>query len=364
MIASSKSRVAIAMSGGVDSSVAAALLVEQGYDVVGVTMCLLRGNIDRSAGACCSPESVEDARRVAAKIGITHVVIPMQDAFEEFVINDFIDEYRQGRTPNPCVRCNRYLKFDLLIDWARSVGADHIATGHYARVRYDESRDRWLLLRGEDRRKDQSYALYSLSQEQLASTLFPLGEITKTETRERAEALGLTVADKPDSQEICFVPDKKYPEYLESVAPDLIQPGPVIDTSGKVWGEHKGIAFFTIGQRKRLGINSGKPMYVIRVDKETNTVVVGDNWELDRTQLVAKDFNLISQKSLAAELAVTGKIRYNTKDSKAVVRKLFNDTVEVVFEQPQRAITPGQAVVLYQDEEVLGGGTIIDNSHG
>ncbi|MEN6372800.1 MAG: tRNA 2-thiouridine(34) synthase MnmA [Armatimonadota bacterium] len=353
-------RVAIAMSGGVDSSVAAALLVEQGYEVIGVTMCLLKGNLERSTGACCTPESVEDARRVAAKLGISHYVIPMQEQFDKFVINNFIEEYKRGHTPNPCIRCNRFLKFDVLIDWAKSVGADRIATGHYAGVRYDEELGRWLLLRGKDRSKDQAYALYALTQPQLERVLFPLGGMKKADTRKYAAELGLRVADKPDSQEICFVPGRDYPAFLRTVAPELVQPGPVVDMDGKVLGQHQGIAFYTVGQRKRLGISSHEPRYVVRVDSNTNTVVVGANEDLFAGTLIAKDLNLISIESLPATLAVTAKIRYNTKDSPAVVRGLFKNMAEVVFEQPQRAVTPGQAVVMYQGEIVVGGGTIAD----
>ncbi|HOM71455.1 MAG TPA: tRNA 2-thiouridine(34) synthase MnmA [Armatimonadota bacterium] len=349
------------MSGGVDSSVAAAILVEKGYEVIGVTMCLLRGTEEeRFAGSCCTPEAVEDARRVAAKLGIRHVVIPMQDVFQQFVIDDFINEYRRGHTPNPCVQCNRFIKFDALLNWARSVGAEIIATGHYARINYDEERGRWLLLRGKDRSKDQSYALFRLTQDQLEHTLFPVGEITKEETREKAGELGLIVAQKRDSQEICFVPNKDYPAYLRLIAPDLVNPGPIVDTSGKVLGQHEGISFYTVGQRKRLGIAVGEPRYVIRVDPDTNTVIVGSEEELYSSRLFAKDMNLIAYKKLPATLVVTAKIRYNAKDSAAVVRAMFKNTAEVVFDEPQRAITPGQAVVFYQDEIVVGGGTIAD----
>jgi len=355
-------RVAVAMSGGVDSSLAAALLVEQGYEVIGVTMCLLKGDIERSSGACCTPESVEDARRVAANLGISHIVIPMQEHFERFVIENFVEEYKRGHTPNPCIRCNRFLKFDVLLDWAKSVGADRIATGHYSRVRFDEERGRWLLLRGKDRKKDQSYALYALTQPQLERTLFPLGKMTKEETRAKAAELGLRVADKPDSQEICFVPGRNYPAFLKAVAPELVQPGKIVDMSGKVLGEHQGIAFYTIGQRKRLGISSPEPKYVVRIDSKTNTVVVGSNEDLFGKTVFAKDINLISMETLPGSLAVTAKIRYNTRDSAAVVRELFNNMAEVVFEQRQRAITPGQALVMYQGEEVVGGGIIADEA--
>lgn len=353
-------RVVIAMSGGVDSSVAAALLVEQGYEVIGVTMCLLRGAKERSESQCCSLEAVDDARRVADKLNIRHVVLPMQDEFQQYVIDNFIDEYRHGRTPNPCIRCNQYLKFDALLRHTLSFDAKWIATGHYAKIRYDENARRWMLLRGLDRTKDQSYALYSLTQDQLSHILFPLGEITKKETRERAAELGLAVADKKESQEICFVPYRDYPSYIERVAPDMVKPGPIIDTDGRVLGLHKGIAFYTIGQRKRLGIATGVPKYVVSVDKDNNTVVVGGNEDLMKTRVVAKDLNLISILDIPNSLAVTAKIRYNTKDSEAIIRPMFNNMAEVVFERPVRAVTPGQSVVFYQGEIVVGGGIIVD----
>ncbi len=349
----------VAMSGGVDSSVAAAILLEQGYEVIGVTMCLLRDMQEDSSGGCCSLETIEDAKRVASKLRIRHMVVPMQDIFRETVIEDFVSEYKRGRTPNPCVRCNEFVKFDALLNWALTVGADKIATGHYARVAQNEETGRWLLLRGASKSKDQSYALYRLTQEQLARTLFPVGEKSKPEIRQMAAELGLLVADKPDSQEICFVPDKDYRGFLAKVAPELVQPGPIIDVSGKTLGEHKGIAFFTIGQRKRLGIATGKPTYVVRIDHRTNTVVVGTDADLFASKLVAENINMISIESLPATLAVTSKIRYNASNSAAVVRSLGDDSAEVVFDEPQRAITPGQAVVWYHDDVVVGGGVIV-----
>jgi tRNA-uridine 2-sulfurtransferase len=356
----SKGRVLVAMSGGVDSSVAAALLVQQGYEVIGATMCLLNSPTDRASSGCCSIEAVEDAKRVADKLNFRHVVLPMQDAFERYVMEDFIEEYKQGRTPNPCIRCNQFLKFDLLLRHAAALDAKWMATGHYARVQQRNNDGRWLLLRGIDQTKDQSYALFRLTQDQLSKTLFPLGEITKKETREQALALGLTVADKPESQEICFVPDRDYPAFLTRVAPELAKPGPLVDMSGKILGQHKGIAFYTVGQRKRLGISTPSPMYVAKIDRDRNTVVVGSNEDLMAYGLVAENINLISVADIASELAVTAKIRYNAKDSEAVVRSIAENKVEVVFSKPQRAITPGQAVVWYQQDIVVGGATIID----
>ncbi len=349
------------MSGGVDSSVAAAMLLEQGFEVVGVTMHLFGEAMDRLEGSCGSFEAIEDAQRVAHELGIAHYALPMQEVFKKSVIDDFIDEYKQGHTPNPCIRCNRLIKFGALLDWAKTVGADRIATGHYARVQKDSETGRCLLLRSADRSRDQSYALYSLSQEQLSRTLFPLGEICdKAATRGYAEKLGLTIADKPDSQEICFVADNDYRAFLRLTAPELVERGSIVDTTGRVLGQHDGIAFFTVGQRKHLGIAVGKPQYVIKVDKRTNTVVVGDDSEVYKDRLIAKNIKLISVGEIDAELVVTAKIRYNTNDSAAIVRPLFKDVAEVVFEQPQRAITPGQAVVFYDEEILIGGGTIAD----
>jgi tRNA-specific 2-thiouridylase len=258
------------------------------------------------------------------------------------------------------VRCNRFIKFDALLDWARSAGAERIATGHYARTKQDTQSGRWLLERGRDKTKDQSYALYALTQSQLKHILFPTGELTKSETRQRAAELGLAVAGKRESQEICFVQGRNYTAYLEAAAPELVCPGPIVDIDGNVLGEHRGIAFYTIGQRKRLGVYAAQPLYVLKVDAETNTVVVGEGKYLYGTKLIAKNINLISLEKLPDGLAVTAKVRYNTRDSAAVVRALSADLIEVEFNEPQRAITPGQAVVLYQGDVVVGGGTIAD----
>ncbi len=349
------------MSGGVDSSVAAAMLVEEGYDVIGVTMQIWPATSapeEAFSRACCSLSAVEDARRVAAKLGIPHYVMNFKDVFESTVIDNFIGEYRRGRTPNPCVRCNRFVKFDALLERARGLGAEYVATGHYSRIAYDEARDRWLLKRGMDGSKDQSYALYNMSQEQLAHTLMPLGEMAKDETRRLAADLGLAVASKPDSQEICFVENRDYPGFLKANAPETLRPGPILDTAGNVIGKHNGIAFYTVGQRRRIGIAAREPLYVVRIDPARNAIVAGTNEDLFSRELTASDVNFISIVEPTKPIAVTAKVRYNMKDSPAMLVPLENERIQVRFETPQRAIAPGQAVVFYQGEDVVGGGTI------
>lgn len=354
-------KVVVAMSGGVDSSVAAAILVEEGYDVIGVTMQIWpaeSGVEEKFSRTCCSLSAINDARRVAAELGIRHYVMNFRDVFAERVVRDFIEEYRRGRTPNPCVRCNRFVKFEALLAKVSGLGAEYISTGHYARIVYDGERCRWVLKRGVDHSKDQSYALYSMTQDQLAHTLMPLGNVTKDETRRLAGRLGLAVATKPDSQEICFVEDRNYPAFLQKAAPAVAKPGEILDMEGRVVGKHNGIAFYTVGQRRRLGVAVGEPIYVVRIDPQRNAIVVGRDSDLHARALVASDFNLISVEELRGAIAVTAKIRYNMKGSPALLSPLAGDQMQVSFERQQRAITPGQSVVCYDGEDVVGGGTI------
>jgi len=351
------------MSGGVDSSVAAGMLQRQGYDVIGITMQIWQESATETKGAgCCSLGAVEDARRVAAKLDIPHYVLNFREFFAEKVIGNFIDEYRRGRTPNPCVNCNRYVKFDALLSRARALGAEYLATGHYARIRFDEDRRRWTLLRALDNAKDQTYALYHFTQDELAHTLMPLGDVpNKAHTRSIAEELGLLVADKPDSQEICFVQGGSYTDFLAKTAPETIQPGDIVNTAGKRLGSHDGIAFYTIGQRKRVNVGSPVPLYVIHINTASNTVVVGNNDELAADGLIADDLNWVGVPALNEPLQVDAKIRYNMQAVPAVVESGPADgAITVRFAQPQRAVTPGQSLVLYDrgGDSVLVGGTI------
>jgi tRNA-specific 2-thiouridylase len=366
----SKGTVVAAMSGGVDSAVTAALLKQEGYEVIGITLQIWQEHAEQGKyGGCCSLGAVEDARRAAAKIGIPHYVLNFRDYFADKVINKFVDEYSKGRTPNPCVECNRSVKFDELLRHAEDLGADYLATGHYARIRYNESTARYELLRARDPDKDQSYALYTLTQAQLSKTLMPLGHLTgKQETRRLAAELGLALANKPDSQEICFVPKEGYISFLQEKAPAAVRPGKLVDTGGKVIGEHPGVAFYTIGQRKRLPASANGPLFVVALDAETNTVVVGRDEELYASGLIADTcvWSAIPDLERAAwPLAVSAKIRYNGVACPAAISPGSEPgTAEARFETPQRAVTPGQSAVFYggEGEEagqvVIGGGLI------
>lgn len=356
-----KERVVVGMSGGVDSSVAAYLLKEQGYDVIGVTMQIWQDEaheIQEISGGCCGLCAVDDARRVAAQIGIPYYVMNFKNSFKKNVIDYFISEYEAGRTPNPCIACNRYVKWESLLQRSLEIGADYIATGHYARI--DKlANGRYGLRKSVTAHKDQTYALYSLTQEQLARTLMPIGEYSKDKVRKIAKQAGLSIAAKPDSQDICFVPDGKYGEFIAENSSKDIVPGNFVDTKGNVLGTHKGIVHYTVGQRKGLGIASGERLYVQSIRSDTNEVVLGEDNELWTRYLKVKDFNYVSIEDFSGEIHVTAKIRYSHSGAKAILRKLDEQYLECIFEEPQRAPTPGQALVCYQDDYVIGGGTIV-----
>lgn len=355
-------RVVVAMSGGVDSSVTAALLKEQGYEVIGMTMQIWPKSQENPAqenpGGCCSLSAVEDARSVAYELGIPYYVVNLRETFEREVIDYFCHEYASGRTPNPCIVCNHRLKFKALLEKALALGADYVATGHYARVRYDERRGRFLLLKGVDKHKDQSYALYGLTQYQLGHTLFPLGELTKDETRHIATRLGLPVAAKQDSQEICFVPDNDYRGFLRQRIPEKICPGPFLDRTGRVLGMHKGLPFYTVGQRRGLGVAARERLYVTGLDPERNAVILGPLEDLYRTGLKAEAVNWVSITPPSSSLTAAVKVRYNGPETPAELIPKGESEVIVHFRQPVRAVAPGQAAVFYHEDEVLGGGII------
>jgi tRNA-uridine 2-sulfurtransferase len=355
-------RIVVGMSGGVDSSVAAALLVEQGCDVVGITMRVWpRQEADEPTkrfGSCCGTEAVEDARQVARTLGIPHYLLSMDDEFNQKVINQFVDSYGKGQTPIPCLSCNSNLKFGSLLGRARAWDAAAVATGHYARVERDRVTGRHLLLRPKDLRKDQTDFLWPLTQAQLAAARFPIGELTKDEVRARARCLALVTADKPESQDICFVPDDDYRGFLRRRAPELFRPGAVVDRLGTTLGTHGGIAGFTVGQKRGLGLAAGRPLYVIDLDPERNTVTVGGAAELERDRLVATAVNFIACAPPTSPLRVAAKIRHSHQPAPATVRALEGDAAEVVFDTPQRAVSPGQSVVFYDGDVVVGGGVI------
>ena len=355
-----KKKVVVGMSGGVDSSVAAYLLKEQGYDVIGVTMQIWQDEdraVEEENGGCCGLSAVDDARRVAAALEIPYYVMNFKKEFKENVIDYFVEEYQNGRTPNPCIACNRYVKWESLLQRSLSIGAEYIATGHYARVVQLEN-GRYTLRRSATLAKDQTYALYNLTQEQLKRTLMPVGKYTKDEVRAIAEKINLRIANKPDSQDICFVPDGDYAAYIEEEAGVKVPEGNFVLTDGTVLGRHKGITHYTVGQRKGLGLALGYPAFVLEIRPETNEVVIGTKEESMTTQLRARNLNFMAVEDLTEPLHVFTKIRYNHKGAWCTIEKTGEDEVLCTFDEPQRAVTPGQAVVFYDGEYVLGGGTI------
>ena len=354
------SRVVVGMSGGVDSSVAAWLLKEQGYDVIGVTMQIWQDEDACSVeenGGCCGLSAVEDARRVAAVLDIPYYVMNFKDEFRNQVIDYFNAEYLNGRTPNPCIACNRYVKWEALLNRSLSIGAEYIATGHYARIEQLEN-GRYALRRASVPGKDQTYALYNLTQEQLKRTLMPDGDYSKEQIRRFAAELGLQVADKPDSQDICFVPDGDYASFIEKTTGKKIPEGNFVTPEGKILGRHRGIIHYTVGQRKGLGLALGYPAFVLEIRPETNEVVIGTYEESLTRVLKADQLNFMAVSDLKEPRRVFAKIRYNHKGAWCIVEKTGEDEITCVFEEPIRAVTPGQAVVLYDGEYVLGGGTI------
>ena len=365
--------IAVAMSGGVDSSTVAAMLRAEGHSIIGLTMQLWNqrrlagreGMPEQITGRCCSLDDVYDARRVAETIGVPYYVVNHEQRFERDVVEPFVEEYLAGRTPIPCSLCNNHLKFDQLLIVARQIGAEKIATGHYARVEFDEGRGRWLLKRPTDRSKDQTYFLFGLTQEQLSRTLFPLGELTKPEVRELARKYNLVIAEKPDSQEICFVPGGDYKRFLDAYLAEqgseerLDVGGKMVTTDGTVIGEHAGVHNFTVGQRKGLGVATGSPLYVIQINNDKRQVVVGRNEDLYSRTLRTQRVNLISTDAIREPMGVAVKIRHKHQPAAAVIEACGPGEVIVTFDEPQRAITPGQAAVFYDGDVFVGGGWIV-----
>lgn len=355
-------KVFIAMSGGVDSSVAACLLEDAGYDVEGVTMCFSIHYPNQKRPSCCGTEGIVDARNVCKRLGIVHHVIDFAKDIDELIIKNFIDEYTSGRTPNPCVRCNEFLKFGTLLDFTKKAGVDFLATGHYSKILFNTNLNRFELYKAKDFSKDQSYFLYGLNKKDLKHVLFPLGDLSKPEVRKIAKKFGLDTADKKESQDICFVPETGYKQFIkERINGSMFSDGDFINHEGKVVGRHKGLFNYTIGQRDKLGIALGYPAYVYKIDKKKNQIFVGPKECLFSKGLIAKDVNFVSIDYPKNDLQIYARIRYNAKEIQATLKLITKNKVEIIFKEPQKAVTPGQSVVFYDDDLVLGG-AIIDEA--
>lgn len=353
-------RVLLGMSGGVDSSVSAILLKEAGYEVIGATMKLWESPKKQEESLCCSLDAVYDAKRVCDILEIPHYTLNFKEEFRQCVIHQFIESYQKAETPNPCVECNRYLKFHYFYEKAKQLECDYIATGHYAKQEFSTKYNQYVLKKSNADKKDQTYFLYNIPKDVIPNMLFPLQDFTdKSQIRQIAEEQGLTIAKKPDSQEICFIPDSDYVGFLLENMKEKPKEGNIVNSAGKVLGKHKGLIYYTIGQRKGLGISYPEPLYAIRLDIRKNEVIVGTEKELYQRELVAKDVNLLTMDQLTMPMQVKAKIRYRAKEADATIYPLEQGNIKVVFEEPQRAITPGQSVVFYQDDVVIGGGKIV-----
>lgn len=355
-----KQKVIVGMSGGVDSSVAAYLLKEQGFDVIGVTMQIWQSDDDEKVEAdngCCGLSAIADAKRVAKSIGIPHYVMNFRDDFKEKVIDYFVSEYKNGRTPNPCIACNRYIKWQSLLNRSKMLGVDFIATGHYARIKKLPN-GRYTIYKSITEAKDQTYALYNLTQDQLSSTLMPVGDYDKDTIREIAKKINIRIANKPDSQEICFIPDHNHAKFIEKETGKKQEEGNFVDVNGNIIGKHKGIINYTVGQRKGLGISFGKPCYVVKINNANNEIVIGEDKDIFSDRLFGNDINMMAYDEFDEQETYIAKIRYSHKGGACKVKN-HKDRIEVMFEEPQRAITPGQSVVIYKDDMIVGGATIM-----